>query len=206
MPGLGGSGEGHWQTLWERAAPGIGRVELGLWDTPDREIWVSRLDGAIRSAQTPVVLVGHSLGCLAIAWWAVSSGGGSACPVAGALLVSPPDVDRDGAPPEIAGFAPAPTTPLPFPSIMVASEDDPWIAAPRARNLARQWGSHFVDVGALGHINAQSGVGAWADGRALLERLLATIAAGATTPAAARMMLAEVLESPATHEEPRAAD
>ena len=206
VPGLGGSGDEHWQTLWERASLDIHRVELGLWDAPDRAIWVRRLDGAIRDAGAPVVLVGHSLGCLAIAWWAVFSEGARARPIAGALLVSPPDVDREDAAPEIAGFAPAPMTPLPFPSIMVASEDDPWIAAPRARALASRWGSHFVDVGALGHINAASGVGAWAEGRALLGRLLAAIAAGATTPAAARAMLAAALDRPATGGEPRAAD
>ncbi|WBH16999.1 RBBP9/YdeN family alpha/beta hydrolase [Sphingomonas radiodurans] len=172
VPGLGNSGPSHWQTLWEQSRLDTRRVELGMWDTPHRNVWVTKLDQAVSQAQAPVILVGHSLGCLAIAWWASLSPQPYGWPVAGALLVAPADVDRDDTPPELATFAPAPKTPLPFPSIVVASTDDPWIAIDPAHSLAVDWGSHFVDAGAQGHLNAASGLGWWPEGQELLERVI----------------------------------
>lgn len=172
VPGLGGSGPSHWQTLWEQARPDTVRVELGMWHTPHRNAWVSRLDQAIRSARAPVVLAAHSLGCLAVAWWAELTRQPYGWPVAGALLVAPADVDRAEAPDELHAFRPTPLTPLPFPSIVVASQDDPWVTPERAHSLAAAWGSHFVDAGEQGHLNAASGIGWWQDGQRLLDRVI----------------------------------
>jgi uncharacterized protein len=172
VPGLGGSGPSHWQTLWEQSRPDTSRVELGMWDTPHRNAWVTKLDQAIRQAQAPVVLAAHSLGCLAVAWWAELAGQPFGAPVAGALLVAPADVDRAGAPESLHGFGPTPQKPLPFPSIVVASSDDPWIQIDRAAGLAQGWGSHFVDAGPQGHLNAASGIGWWEEGQALLDRVI----------------------------------
>ncbi len=193
VPGLGGSGPSHWQTLWEQSRPDTHRVELGIWDTPHRNAWVTKLDQAIRSAQAPVVLAAHSLGCLAVAWWATLAGQTFGSPVAGALLVAPADVDRDSAPEELHAFRPAPAALLPFPSVVVASSDDPWMSIERAGNLARGWGSLFVDAGPQGHLNAASGIGWWEEGQALLDRLLDTAAersGSVGTMAEARSLLA----------------
>jgi predicted alpha/beta hydrolase family esterase len=59
---------------------------------------------------------------------------------------------------------------LPFPSICVASSDDPFCALPVAKRMAGAWGSDWVEIGAKGHINADSGLGAWPQGRELLTR------------------------------------
>jgi len=172
VPGLGGSGPSHWQTLWEQSRPDTTRVELGMWDAPHRNAWVTKLDQAIRQAQAPVVLAAHSLGCLAVAWWAELAGQPFGWPVAGALLVAPADVDRNGAPDALSTFRPTPAKPLPFPSILVSSSDDPWVAPHRARELANAWGSFHVDAGPQGHLNAASGIGWWEEGQALLDRVL----------------------------------
>ena len=172
VPGLHDSGPSHWQTLWEQSRPDTHRVELGMWDTPHRNTWVTKLDQAIRNAQAPVVLAAHSLGCLAVAWWAELSGQPFGWPVAGALLVAPADVDREDVRPELAAFQPTPIKPLPFPSIVVASSDDPWIAPEKARALAGGWGSFFIDAGPQGHLNAASGIGWWEEGQGLLDRVL----------------------------------
>ena len=111
-----------------------------------------------------MILAAHSLGCLAVAWWAELAGQPWGWPVAGALLVAPPDVDRAAACDEIRGFAPSPRTLLPFPSILVASEDDPYATPQRSFDMARDWGSHFVNIGAHGHINAESDLGPVARG------------------------------------------
>lgn len=171
VPGLYNSGPGHWQTRWEQLYPWFDRVDLGLWDAPDRQVWVQRLDQAIRAAQGPVILVAHSLGCVAVACWAALVGHSGRDPVVGALLVAPADPDSPRAPTPLKQFAPAPGSALPFPSILVASRNDPHASFDRSTRMARAWGSHLVDAGAAGHINADSRLGDWPLGITLLDRL-----------------------------------
>jgi len=182
VPGLNGSGPSHWQSLWERARPDVVRAELGQWNLPHRNSWVTKLDQAIRQARAPVILAAHSLGCIAVAWWAQLSPQPYGWPVAGALLVAPADADRPHAQDEIAAFAPVPRLPLPFPSIVVASEDDPYAVIQRSHSMAADWGSHFVNLGEQGHLNAASSLGSWPEGQALLERVVAAGSDGRGRP------------------------
>jgi predicted alpha/beta hydrolase family esterase len=172
VPGLNGSGPGHWQTLWEQERDDCERLELGMWDNPRRNVWIARIDQAVRAADAPIILAAHSLGCVAVAWWATLAGQPWGTPIAGALLVAPPDVNRADARDTLRGFGPAPCGLLPFPSIVVASENDPYITLQRAFDLAQDWGSHFLNIGEAGHINANSGLGRWSEGQALLSRLV----------------------------------
>lgn len=171
VPGLGNSGPSHWQSIWEREHEHVARVELGGWDRPHRNLWVNKLNFAIREAGRPVVLAAHSLGCLAVAWWAAMERPAYGDPVIGALLVAPPEVDVAPVDARLEAFGPAPKGTLPFPSILVASHDDPYIQFHRARRLAQFWGSRFADAGAVGHINADSGLGAWHFGQFLLRKV-----------------------------------
>jgi predicted alpha/beta hydrolase family esterase len=91
--------------------------------------------------------------------------------VIGALLVAPPEVDVHPLDPRLLPFAPAPMGQLPFPSVLVASRNDPYMKFHRARRLASFWGSSFVDAGAAGHINADSRLGKWHFGKRLLDGL-----------------------------------
>lgn len=177
VPGLANSGPGHWQTLWEQQRSDCHRVELGQWEQPHRNSWVNQLNLAIRAAASgvtrrPVVLAAHSLGCLAVAWWALLEADAGQL-VSGALLVAPPDVDGAPHDPRLAGFAPTPAAPLPFPSILVASRNDPYLTMRAARQLAHVWHSGFADAGPIGHINADSDIAGWPFGQFLLGRLLA---------------------------------
>jgi len=171
VPGLYDSGPGHWQSAWERDLPDCARVDLGMWDNPNRNAWVNQLNLAIQKAARPVILVAHSLGCHAVAWWNEYERPTAGGPVIGALLVAPPDVEDKVADPRVARFAPVMRTALPFPSVLVASRDDPYIEFGRSRRLARIWKSRFADAGWLGHINADSGIGDWPFGKFLLRRL-----------------------------------
>ncbi|MBU6267341.1 MAG: alpha/beta hydrolase [Sphingomonadales bacterium] len=172
VPGLHNSGPGHWQTIWEQARDNCRRVELGLWDRPHRNTWVNALNLAIRAADRPVVLAAHSLGCMAVAWWAQLERPAPEGKVKGALLVAPPAVDHRPHDPRVATFAPTPRIALPFPSILVGSHDDPYMGFRAARALARLWGCGFADAGKVGHINTDSGLGDWAFGQFLLDRLI----------------------------------
>ena len=165
VPGLDDSGAEHWQTRWLGVLPNAARVELGMWNDPHRNTWVNQLNLAIHRADRPVILVAHSLGCHAVAWWNEYERPSADGPVQGALLVAPP-----------ARFAPVMRTPFAFPSILAASRNDLLIDFGRVRRLARIWKSRFVDAGWLGHINADSGIGDWSFGLFLLRQLVSTIA------------------------------
>jgi predicted alpha/beta hydrolase family esterase len=172
LPGLFNSGEGHWQTVWESMLPNASRVQQGDWDKPKRGDWVAALDAAIAATEGEVVLAAHSLGCALTAWWATLQTGASHLQkVKGALLVAPPDVEREDFPDFVNGFAPMPQRRLPFNTIVAASSDDPWCALPRAQAWATKWGAQFHDIGPRGHINADSGLGDWAQGRDWLASL-----------------------------------
>lgn len=170
LPGLGGSGPGHWQTRFEQENPGFRRVEQRDWDRPVRDEWLAALEAAVTAAPAPVVLVAHSLACVLVAHWAA---GGSAARVAAAMLVAPPDVEDEArVPPEARVFAPLPSDPLPFPAVVLASRNDPYCAIERACGFAALWGADFIDVGAHGHINVDSGHGSWPEGAGLLRDLI----------------------------------
>ena len=172
VPGLNNSNPDHWQSVWERQRADCQRVDLGMWDNPHRNTWVNKLNLAIHQADRPVILVAHSLGCLAVAWWAEYERPEAGNPVIGALLAAPPDVDRPGIDVRLARFGACPRGTLPFPSFLAASEDDEYCRLRTARMLARDWGSRFAYAGTIGHINAQSGIGDWDFGKVLLDQLL----------------------------------
>lgn len=172
VPGLDGSGPRHWQSHWEKWDENTVRVEMGDWETPHRNSWVNRLNMAIERASRPVVLAAHSLGCLAVAWWVAYEQPRWGEKVIGALLVAPPDVDAAVFEKRLLPFAPTPLVSLPFASILAASRNDPYAGIARSRRLAGFWGSDFVDLGDRGHVNAESGIGAWPRGRLLIDRLL----------------------------------
>lgn len=170
LPGWQGSDPGHWQSRWE-CLHGYQRVEQHDWLHPLRGDWTARLEDAVLDAGGPVVLVAHSLGCILVAWWAAHSV--HAHRVHGALLVAPGDVDRADVRAQLPGWAPiAAQRPLPFPTLLVASDNDPWCSLERARTLAAAWGARAVSAGARGHLNAESGLGDWPQGHALLASLL----------------------------------
>ena len=188
VPGLGGSGPGHWQSIWEARNPGFRRVEQRDWDDPDPDEWAAGLESAVREVSEPVVLVAHSLSCALVARWALRGGvvdssvaDGSVAKVAAAMLVSPADVESEArVPPEARRFAPMALRPLPFRAVVVASANDPYVDLGRARLFARRWRVPFVGAGDRGHINVDSGYGEWPEGERVLADLLGEAEAPAT--------------------------
>lgn len=165
VPGWRNSGPAHWQSLWARQLPGAERVEQDDWLVPHRAAWVGALEELVLADSRPVVLVAHSLGCIA----AVHMGEQAASRVRGALLVAPADPERRA---QLSDFAPVPYAPLPYRSVLVASSNDPFCPIRRAGAYARAWGSELVRLQNAGHINVESGFGAWPLGLALLQSLL----------------------------------
>jgi predicted alpha/beta hydrolase family esterase len=170
VPGLGGSGPEHWQTRWEHVH-GYVRVEQREWDYPERALWIAELERALAQRGGPCILVAHSLGCAVVAHF-VRAAGPAVSRVCGALLVAPADVEDPSRTPDVTRcFAPLPLERLPFPAIVIASADDPFVSPERAKLFAERWGAVFEDFGDKGHINADSKLGAWPEGHRFLEAL-----------------------------------
>lgn len=170
IPGLGGSGPGHWQSQWDNTHANCARVQQNDWNIPDYDDWLAGLHDAITNCPEPPVLAAHSLACPLVAHWAIHHPNTQ---VRGALMVAPADVDSElHTPPEARIFAPMPMAPLPFPTIVAASSNDPYVSIQRAQVFATAWGADFVNLGALGHINADSHLKDWDEGWDLLQNLV----------------------------------
>ena len=183
VPGLRDHVADHWQTLMQErmdkavCVPRLGKTVLA------RAAWVAALQGTLTAIRGPVIVVAHSAGVMMLAHWAKWH----RAPILGALLATPPDFQTPlpaGYPTldQLAdnGWMPVPRQPLPFPSVVAASRNDPIGRYERVALLAADWGSRLVDAGDVGHLNAASGFGEWAQGLALVEEL------GLHAPATAR--------------------
>jgi len=167
VPGLRDHVEQHWQTLLAarlprvRTVPPMGRADL------DVVARVAAIDRELAAIAGPVIIVAHSGGVIMLAHWATWPKRSRAL-IRGALLAAPPDFETpmpDGYPTMgelyTAGWLPVPRRPLPFPSIVAGSRNDPLAHIERVQQLARDWGSRFVDLGEVGHLNPASGYGEW---------------------------------------------
>ncbi|KUJ61922.1 alpha/beta hydrolase [Flavobacteriaceae bacterium CRH] len=173
LPGLGNSGEKHWQTFWHEKFENSIRLVQDNWDEPILGEWLERLNEAVVKLDRPTILIAHSLAVSLVLHWAASNTNKN---IVGALLVAPADVDSPQHTPEsIRNFSPIPIIKLPFPSILVASENDPYASFERKKYFAEMWGSDFVNVGKKGHINSDSDLKYWEEGQEILAQLIAKI-------------------------------
>ena len=180
VPGLRDHVDTHWQTLLAldleaqrrrvKTVPPMGRDDL------DCALRVAAIERAAQAISGPIVLVAHSGGCVMVAHWARQS----QRPVHAALLATPPDFEQpmpDGYPTvdalRASGWLPVPRQPLPFPSIVAASRDDPLGRYERIEELAHDWGSRVVDLGLVGHLNPASGYGRWGGAESLIDEISA---------------------------------
>lgn len=162
IPGLHGSGTDHWQTHWESVLPAT-RIHQDDWSNPDLASWADRIAAASLTDPRPAVLIAHSFGCLATvaAWPRLRRA------VHAVMLVAPANPHRFG---HVRTLL---SVPFDVPAMLVASRNDPWLSYADAEFLSRRWRAELVDAGYVGHINASSGHAIWAEGQALLNRLLA---------------------------------
>ncbi|AYH42924.1 alpha/beta hydrolase [Azoarcus sp. DN11] len=165
VPGFHGSGPEHWQTWLEQRLPDARRVRGIDWEAPVLARWAAAVRREIDESPHSVWLVAHSFGCLA----SVVAAADRPERVAGALLVAPADPARFGplglqeeTPGPIDDLGPwLPQGQLGFPCAVIASTNDPWVRLTVAAYWADRWGARFINIGAAGHINVDSGFGAW---------------------------------------------
>ncbi len=169
VPGYKNAGPEHWQSRWERKLSTARRVEQDAWSKPERADWTARLAEEVNRAERPVVLVAHSLGIPT----AVQALPDFKNRIAGAFFVAPPEVDNPSVRPKhIMTFGPYPREPLPFPTIVIASRNDPFGRIEPARDIAGAWGADFFDIGEAGHINEETGFGPWPEGTLMFGRFV----------------------------------
>ena len=167
LPGNGGSGPAHWQSLWELKHKNFIRVQQRDWDNPVCTEWVESLENAVTQVEGDIVLVAHSLACLLVSHWAAQT----QRKIKGALLVAPPNPAESVFPKAATSFFPFPLKLLNFRSIVVASANDSYGDLDFAKSCAIAWGSDFINIGEVGHINADSGIDQWIQGLDLLKKL-----------------------------------
>ncbi|SDG87295.1 hypothetical protein SAMN05421827_11269 [Pedobacter terrae] len=168
IPGLGNSGPDHWQTHFEKSGDHFIRINQLEWDKPASKDWIEMIEQNLFGYDlADVILIGHSLGCTAIANWAKEY----QKKIKGALLVAPSDLEAPHYTFETIGFDQVPLDKINFKSIVVASSNDEWVTLERARFFAENWGSEFINIGNAGHINAASGFGEWPNGLEILKKL-----------------------------------
>ncbi|EIA10528.1 RBBP9/YdeN family alpha/beta hydrolase [Flavobacterium frigoris] len=173
VPGLGDSGQEHWQNYWLTKFDNSKKVIQNDWNQPLLSAWLNNLDSAISAIDGKIVIVAHSLAVSLVAHWSKTN---NTQKIVGALLVAPADVDSiNHTPEETWNFSPIPLSKLDYPSIVVTSSNDPYISTERAQFLAEQWGSAFVNIGLKGHLNSDSQLGYWEEGQGILQSLLTII-------------------------------
>lgn len=174
VPGLRDHVPDHWQTILANKIADARTVPPLTGDRLSCDAQVAALDDVLSDLSGPVVLVAHSAGVMTTVHWAQRHHR----PVKGALLAAPPDFDTplpEGYPTLEAlrenGWTPTPRIPLPFPSIVAASTNDPLADFPLVVDLARTWGSRLENLGPVGHLNPASGYGEWQQAEEFVREL-----------------------------------
>jgi predicted alpha/beta hydrolase family esterase len=162
VPGLRNSDEQHWQSLWEAQLPNSKRIQVDDWSTADLDKWKAGIRAELSKLDKPAIIIAHSFGTLASASIAAEFPD----KIAVLFLVAPADPDKF----RIAQRLPQ--TPLQVPATIIASSNDPWLTDSKAAYWALQWGTDFLRLNNVGHINSESNLGFWPEGIQLLQQLL----------------------------------
>jgi predicted alpha/beta hydrolase family esterase len=177
VPGLREHVPEHWQTLLAERLPKVRTVAPLQHGKLACAARVAALELAVQAIEGPVLLVAHSAGVMMVVHWAQTSRARAAT-IKGALLAAPADVETPFPDPYPTretlrehGWLPIPRQPLPFPSLLAASRNDPLCAFTRAQAMAHSWGSALEDLGPVGHLNPASGFGPWPQALELITRL-----------------------------------
>jgi len=161
LHGWGGSDDPHWQA-WAAGelAKDYGMVTFPLLDNPHfptKKRWMKQFKTLLQEFK-PDTVVCHSL---ANTTWFHLCNEAEITPVKRLLLVAPPKLDLELD--TIKSFFPVTTPQDLFASevMMVTSDNDPYMSQREAETLQQELGIEMKVLSDAGHINADSGYGAW---------------------------------------------
>ncbi|AKJ31245.1 RBBP9/YdeN family alpha/beta hydrolase [Caldimonas brevitalea] len=170
IPGLHDSPPEHWQSWLQQQFKRSVRVQQDDWAVPDLDRWTDRIEDTLAAEPASAwVAVAHSFGCLALVHHLQrrqATGPHARSGVQAALLVAPAEPEKFGL------AARLPQHPLALPTCLVGSETDPWMRLDSARDWARRWGCHFINLGDVGHVNVDSGFGPLPQAKTLAQLLV----------------------------------
>lgn len=174
IPGLYGSGVSHWQTKWEQLY-GFERVFQDNWDDPQFDKWFVRLIDSIHNdvLHRDVLLVAHSMGCHLV----IKSLPFIKNRVNGLFLVAPPELHNRIIKQDVSSFITDSINRTDIPGYLIYSENDPYAEPHWSKNLGVQLGIKNISVGMKGHINSESNLGCWQQGKLILNKLVAFVKA-----------------------------
>lgn len=165
VPGVGGSNDQHWQSWLQRELIHCSRVQQKDWNQPILSKWVDQLLHTVQQIAEPIQIVAHSFGCLTTVA-ALNQSNTLKAKVKHLTLVAPANPARFGE----AGFARDSQQhyadyfhglTLSVPTQLIISENDPWLNFEDALLLAQAWNVKPINLGQVGHINVDSGFGAF---------------------------------------------
>lgn len=177
IPGLRDHVADHWQAHLETRLSSVRKVVSVPPLETDKlscEARVHAIERAIRTIDGPAVVVAHSGGVVMFVHWAQRF----AADIQGALLAAPPDFATPlpaGYPGQDVldanGWLPVPRKALLFRNMAAASTNDPLASLASVEQMARDWHSELVNVGAVGHLNPVSGFGVWPQAEQFIQML-----------------------------------
>ncbi|MEV4261632.1 alpha/beta hydrolase [Kribbella sp. NPDC049584] len=173
IPGLNGSDTHHWQSRWETEwLTPAARIQPSSWSAPDLTDWSAAITRTVESATDDIIFVTHSLGCHAIAHWLTHSPPPRR--IRGAFLVAPPDPQAPTFPADLLPtFTSLHARPLPVPTLLITSTNDPYCTPTAATHLAQSWSTPHIPLPHQGHLNTASNLDTWPTGRHLLTAFTA---------------------------------
>ena len=156
----------HWQSRMLGKLSTARIVDQPDWLHTSQAVALAQIVKAVSEATRPIVFVAHSLGNLLVAQAVPAlTAAGLIDRIKGAYLVAVPAARELS---QLASVDPAfaniPRDPLPFPSVLVASSNDPFATLEEAADISAAWGSKLLEAGEQGHINTASGHGPWPEG------------------------------------------
>lgn len=199
VPGLRDFVAEHWQTHLQARLCKVRSVPPLQHDKLSHAHRVAAIQAEIEQIEGPIVIVAHSAGVLMTMHWAAKYQDQYLDPVQqldqkqhldlvqqsdkkqwiqAALLVAPPNLDQawpDNYPtPEsmrLKGWDHFLDLQLAFPSVVIASRNDPLASFSSVERMAQGWGSALLDLGDVGHLNPAAGYGYWPLAEQLVQQL-----------------------------------
>lgn len=177
IPGLRDHVDEHWQTHLESRLAKVRSVPPLQEDKLNCAKRLEAIQMQLEHIEGPVILVAHSAGVLMTVHWAAQYYSKQQ-QIQAALLVTPPNLAQawpENYPTSKAlseqGWSPLPQQKLPFPSLVVASRNDPLAHYAAVLEMAQHWGSQLLDLGEVGHMNPAAGFGPWPEAEQLIRQL-----------------------------------
>lgn len=171
--------ERHWQERWSANIKTAKLIDCPKAPLPKEQLfqlWVEHIAQSINATTGPIVLIAHSFAVAATLQALELLAQEDKDKLKGGFFVAP-SMFHFTAQGELEltdelDASPYPNAPLPFPSFILASNNDHKVSQAQAQELCQKLESFFLDTGANGHIDETSGHGPWPEGLLVFSQFM----------------------------------